>query len=276
MKSKLIPMLLAVATLTGCASVEPEYRMIPTGDHNVGVRFSRGNAAMVSNGPAGAVMLLPVRYNATSKMFFALAAFNTSGQPINFGTEDVRIFLEDGSPLYVQDFNYLRHQERIKAQRDINAAWIDAGVEGYLAYQNTEGLPDRTRRQIAFRTASGAYAVDMATIDNRLRHAMSAWGRNVLQTTTIDSGATFGGYIFADQLLIPEGTRRKIVVEVNFAGSPHRFTLNLVPSGTDFPVPSGIPAVPGQTIQAMQRTPETWHWTDGPPPSKVDGIPVIE
>ncbi|SJM68642.1 hypothetical protein FM111_13495 [Brevundimonas diminuta 3F5N] len=104
--------------------------MIPTGDHNVGVRFSRGNAAMVSNGPAGSVMLLPVRYNATSKMFFAVAAFNTSGQPINFGTEDVRIFLEDGRRLYVQDFNYLRHQERIKAQRDLNAAWIDAGVEG--------------------------------------------------------------------------------------------------------------------------------------------------
>ncbi len=262
--------------LTGCASVEPEYRMIPTGDHNVGVRFTRGNAAMVSTGPAGAVMLLPVRYNATSKMFFALAAFNTSGLPINFGTEDVRIFLEDGSPLYVQDFNYLRHQERMKAQRDINAAWIDAGVEGYLAYQNTEGLPDRTRRQIAYRTASGAYAVDMATIDSRLRHAMSAWGRNVLQTTTIDSGATFGGYVFADQLLIPEGTRRQIVVEVNFAGAPHRFTLNLVPSGTDFPVPSGIPAVPGQTIQAMQRTPETWHWTDGPPPSRAHGVPVID
>ncbi|MCK6103928.1 hypothetical protein [Brevundimonas sp. EYE_349] len=206
MKSKLLATLVASAVLAGCATVEPEYRMIPTGDHNVGVRFSRGNAAMVSNGPAGAVMLLPVRYNATSKMYFALAAFNTSGQPINFGTEDVRISLEDGTPLYVQDFNYLRHQERVKAQRDLNAAWIDAGVEGYLAYLDTKGLPDRTRRQIAFRTASGSYAVDSATIESRLRHAMSAWGRNVLQTTTIDSGATFGGYIFADQLLIPEGT----------------------------------------------------------------------
>lgn len=276
MKSKLLATLMASAVLTGCASVEPEYRMIPTGDHNVGVRFSRGNAAMVSNGPAGAVMLLPVRYNATSKMYFALAAFNTSGQSINFGTEDVRIFLEDGTPLYVQDFNYLRHQERVKAQRDLNAAWIDAGVEGYLAYLDTKGLPDRTRRQIAFRTASGSYAVDSATIESRLRQAMSAWGRNVLQTTTIDSGATFGGYIFADQLMIPEGTRRQIVVEVNFAGAPHRFTLNLVPSGTDFPVPTGIPAVPGQTMQVMQRTQETWHWTEGAPPSKIDGIPVIQ
>lgn len=276
MKMKLLATLMATAALTGCATVEPEYRMVPTGDYNVGVRFSRGNAAMVSNGPAGAVMLLPVRYNATSKMFFAVAAFNTSNAPLNFGVENVRILLEDGTPLYVQDFNYLRHQERIKAQRDINAAWIDASIEGYLAYLDTDGLPDRHRRQIAYRTAAGSYAVDTATIENRLRRAMSAWGRNVLQTTTIDSGATFGGYVFADQLLIPEGTRRRIVVEVNFGGAPHRFTLNLVPSGTDFPVPTGIPAVPGRTMQAMQRTPETWHWTDGPPPSKADGVLVIE
>lgn len=266
----------ALVLASGCATVEPEYRMIPTGDHNVGVRFSRGNAAMVSNGQAGAVMLLPVRYNATSKMFFAVAAFNTSGQPINFGTEDVRILLEDGQRLYVQNFNYLRHQERIKAQRDLNAAWIDAGVEGYLAYLNTEGLQERTRHQIAYRTAAGAYAVDSATIESRLRRAISTWGRNVLQTTTIDSGATFGGYVYADQLPIPEGTHRQIVVEVNFAGAPHRFTLKLVPSGTDFPVPTDIPAVPARTVQTMQRTPETWHWTDGPPPTRADGIPVIQ
>lgn len=276
MKFKTVAAIAMAGVLSACATVEPEYRMIPTADHGVGVRFSRGNAAMVSNGPAGAVMLLPVRYNATSKMYFALAAFNTSGEPINFGTEDVRIYLEDGATLYVQDFNFLRHRERVKAQHDINAAWVEAGVEGYLAYLDTEGLSERTRHQIAFRRASGSYAASTATIESRLRRAISTWGRSVLQTTTIDSGATFGGFIFADQILIPEGTRRQIVVEVNFAGAPHRFTLNLVPSGTDAPVPTGIPAVPGRAMQAMQRTPETWHWTDGPPPSRADGLEVIE
>ncbi|QYC09809.1 hypothetical protein [Brevundimonas nasdae] len=98
----------------------------------------------------------------------------------------------------------------------------------------------------------------------------------MLQTTAIDPGAAFGGYVFADQLLISEGTRRQVIVEVNFTGSPHRFTLNLVPSGTDFPVPVGIPATPRQTVQALQHAPETWHWTGVPPSSKVDGMTVIE
>lgn len=272
---KLLLAVSALSLMAGCATVEPEYRMVPTGDHNVGVRFSRGNAAMVSNGPAGSVMLLPVRYNSTSKMYFAVAAFNTSGQPINFGTENVRIQLDNGAPVRVQDFNFLRHQERVSAQRDLNAAWIDAGIEGYLAYRDTAGLPEHSRRQIAYRTMAGSYAFDSATIDSRLRRAMSSWGRTVLQTSTIDPGSTFGGFIFADQLQIPEGTSRQVMVDVDFAGASHRFTLNLVPSGTEFAVPVGIPAVPGQAMQSMQRTPETWQWTDGPPPTKHEGLPVI-
>jgi hypothetical protein len=250
--------------------------MIPTADHGVGVRFSRGNAAMVSNGPAGAVMLLPVRYNAESKLYFALAAFNTSGQPINFGTEDVRIYVDGGAPVRVQDFNYLRHSERLRAQHDINMAWVEAGVEGYLAYLDNDGMSHPRRQDIAFRTASGAYAVSTATIESRLRQAIAAWGRHVLQTTTIDPGATFGGYIFADQLVIPSGGARTILVRVNFGGAAHDFTINLASSDSADEVPTNIPAVPARTLQAMQLTPQTWRWTDGPPPSKADGIPVIE
>ena len=54
---------------------------------------------MISNGPSGSIMLLPVRYNSESKLFFILAAFNTSGRPINIGTEDVRIYLDDSRPV---------------------------------------------------------------------------------------------------------------------------------------------------------------------------------
>jgi len=85
----------AMVALAGCATTPPpEVRMIPTADHGVGARFSRGNALMVSNGPSSAIMLLPVRYNDTQKFFFSIAAFNTSGYPINIGSEDVRLYLD--------------------------------------------------------------------------------------------------------------------------------------------------------------------------------------
>lgn len=266
--------LILAGALSACATSQPEYRMIPTGDHGVGVRFSRGNAAMVSNGPAGAVMLLPIRYNASNKLYFAVAAFNTSSQPINFGTEDVRIRLDDGAPVRVQDFNFLRQEAKRSAQREMAAAWVSAGIEGYLAYRAHENHPRRT--EIAYRRASGEFYLSSALIEQRLIQTIAERGRAVLQTTTIDPGATFGGFVFADQLIVPEGTIRQIVVEVNFAGAPHQFTIALAPSGTEAPVPMGIPAVPARTVQAMQRTPQTWHYTDGPPPTPYDGLEIVE
>jgi hypothetical protein len=55
-----------------------------------------------------------------------------------------------------------------------------------------------------------------------------------------------------------------------------QFTINLASSATDVQVPSNIPAVLAQCMQAMQRTPETWHFPEGPPSSKVDGMDVID
>lgn len=260
--------------LSACATPVPEYRMIPTADHGVGVRFSRGNAAMVSPGPSGSVMLLPVRYNSDSKLYFAIAAFNSSGRPINIGTEDVRVYLDDGTPVRVQDFNYLRQESKREAERAMAVAWISAGIEGYLNYQNAGGHPRRT--EIAFRRASGEFYLSTQAIEFHLRRAIAERGRLVLQTTTVDPGSATAGFIFADQLLIPNGAARAILVNVNFGGTPHQFTINLASSNSPDEVPTNIPAVPAQQTQAMQRAPETYHWTNGPKPTPYDGLKIIE
>ena len=228
---------------------------------------------MISYGPTGAVMLVPVRYNSASKLYFAIAAFNTSGQAVNIGTEDVRIYMDGTQPLRVQDFNYLRQESRRAAERDMAAAWANAGL-GYFAYQAAENHPRRT--EIAFRRASCELYMSRTLIEMQLRQAIAERGRLVLQTTTVDPGSRTGGFIFADQVAVPDGLIRPMTVEVNFGGYPHQFTINLASSATDAEVPINIPAVPAQRMQAMQRTPETWHFPDGSPPSKVDGMEVID
>lgn len=271
MKMKMVAVALAVLA-SGCAT-KPEVRMIPTADHGVGVRFSRGSALMVSNGPSGAIMLLPVRYNGTKKFYFSIAAINTSARPINIGSEDVRLFL-DGEPYSVQDFNYLRHDARVKAQGDMNLAWIGAAVEYGLTLQEFEGHP--RRHEIAYRHASGRLEASQAYIERRLRGTIATLGKVMLETTTIDPGTTHGGAILAEQIVIPEGEVSDMVIEVRFDGHPHRFRLNLAASGTYAPTPVDIPAVPAQVAQGMMRTQETWHWTDGPPPTTFQGMPIIE
>lgn len=260
--------------LAACATPVPEYRMIPTADHGVGVRFARGNAAMVSNGPSGSIMLLPVRYNSGSKLYFAIAAFNTSGRAINVGTEDVRVYLDDGASVRIQDFNYLRQESKRAAERAMAAAWISAGIEGYLAYRQAEGHPRRTA--IAYRRASGEFYLSSAMIEHHLRRAIAERGQLVLQTTTVDPGTATAGFIFADQIPVPSQSSRAILVDVNFGGTPHRFTIALASSDASTEVPTNIPAVPAQRIQTMQRTAETYHWPDGPPPTPYDGMEIIE
>ncbi|MGN6062824.1 hypothetical protein [Brevundimonas diminuta] len=165
----------AMVALAACATTPPqEVRMIPTADHGVGVRFSRGNALMVSNGPSGAIMLLPVRYNDTQKFYFSVAAFNTSGYPINIGSEDIRLYL-DGQPYGVQGFDYLRHTARTTAQREMNLAWADAAVEYFLTLQEMEDHP--RRHDIAYRSASGQLQASHDHIQRRLRQTISTLGR---------------------------------------------------------------------------------------------------
>ncbi len=273
MKTMSFVALAVTAVLAGCATVKPEVRMIPTGDHGVGVRFSRGNALMVSNGPSGSVMLLPVRYNDSKKFFFSIGAFNTSAKPINIGTEDVRIYV-DGAAYPIEDFDYLRHAARVSAQSEMNAAWMDAAVEYSITLQDMEDSP--RRHDIAYRRASGQLEASHDHIQRRLRATISTLGRTLLQTTTIDPGTVHAGAIVADQIVIPDGSVRGLVVEVRFDGYPHRFRLDLAPSGTYAPTPVDIPAVPAQVTQGMMRTAETWHWTDGPPPTTFKGLPIIE
>ena len=58
MMMKTLAVMGIAAVLTGCTTVKPEVRMIPTGDYGAGVRFSRGNAAMVSNGASGSLRIV--------------------------------------------------------------------------------------------------------------------------------------------------------------------------------------------------------------------------
>ncbi|MFC5373750.1 hypothetical protein ACFPIF_14365 [Brevundimonas faecalis] len=67
----------------------------------------------------------------------------------------------------------------------------------------------------------------------------------------IDPGTTHGGAILAEQIVIPDGAIRDMVIEVRFGGFPHRFRLNLVPSGIYAPTPADIPAVPAQVTQGL-------------------------
>lgn len=263
----------AIATiLGGCASSpKDEYRMLPTGENGVGVRFSRGNAAMFSHGPNGSVMLLPIRYNSSSRLYFAVSALNVSGVPINFGTEDVSVYVDDYAPVRVQDFNILRQQARWHAQRELDAAWLNAALDGYLAYAATSERPDRYSQ--AFRYAEGRYAMSSASIHHALNYSVARMGRNVLQTSTIDPGTAHAGWVYADQLVVPDTDVRRLRIAVNLGGHEHNFSINLASSALEVGVQRNIPAVSRSDFARSAQAPGTYQWSDPQPAPRA--APVV-
>lgn len=253
-------------TLGACATKpKDEYRMLPTGDNGVHVRFSRGNAAMMSHGQSSSVMVLPVRYNSSNRLYFAVSALNRSGQPINFGTEDVTIWVDGQSRVRVQDFNILRQQARWSAQREMDAAWMNAALDGYLAYANAGYSANRS--QIAYRTAAGSFAYSQGAIEGRLHNSIALLGRVVLQTSTIDPGTTHSGWVYADQLVVPEQEVRQLTIAVHVGGEDHLFGIDLASSENEVGLARGIPAVPRGDFARVAGAQSTYNWTDPQPPA---------
>jgi hypothetical protein len=257
---------MASVALTGCATTE--MKMTPAASAGVGVRFSRGEALMVSAGELGAIAIKPIRYNAdTGRVLFVVAGYNHSGEPINFGTENVSISLDNGASMPVYDFDALRHGYREDADRARMFAYVEAAANAYGAYRVSRHNPQEGR--YLMERASEQYEERLYSIGDNLGRQVEA-AKAVLQTTTIDPGTYWAGWIVADQPTLAVGEVRKMNVSVTFAGETHRFSLFLAPEGTPTPPQVSLPAVTRVSGEALlHHTAPTWLWDKPPPPSPL-------
>ncbi len=249
----------AALAVGGCAT-KREMTMVPAqSGAEVGVRFSRGEAVMASGGDLGAVMIAPVRYNGSSKrLMFQVAAFNRSGQPVNFGAENVSIELEDGGRLPVHNFDMLRSGARSHARQQQMAALVEAGIGVYAASQADN--PYQARR--ISRAAAEVYDYRMYSIAANLAHTVRSMGRYVLQTSTIDPETYWGGVILADQPDLPKADARGVRVGVNLGGEMHYFHLSLTQEGAPVRHVVNLPAVWRRDMEAYRDTPQTWLYDE--------------
>lgn len=93
----------------------------------------------------------------------------------------------------------------------------------------------------------------------------------MLETTTIDSGMAHAGAILAKQIAIPDGMVRDMVIEERFGGFPHRFRLDLAPSGAYAPTPVDIPALPCAPAIRV-----TGYRRATPSPAIFKSMPIVE
>jgi len=242
--------------LSGCAT---EYAVSPVTQSGQQVRFSRGMATTYSEKKSGAVQITALGLNSEMRPAFQIAAFNKSGNPANFGVENVSLELADGSSDKIFTSGELIHEAKVNAEwakvGTILVGALAAGAAHANAYSTTSGsistpygnasYYSRTYDPgVAYAGAAAAGAATgygLARIQASLDETISNYSNQVLQTTTVDPSSSYGGVVVANSLSssnFPE----TFAVRVSWNGDEHDFRFMVAKSA----VPTAPPPAPAQ------------------------------
>lgn len=222
------------------------------------VRYDRGTASVDSAQSQSIVRIVNVPGDDKKTVSFVIGVVNASGQPVNFGPENVTI-----SPVGMQSISVTTYEQAMEAERKrqgrekfwagvaafgrgLSAA--DAGntyTSGSFSGTSSGWVGDRLvtthgtaiysgtqynsgEALAAQRDAREMNAQDRAELEQRWS-ARSAANGNLLRTTTVDPGAWYGGiatFPITKEIKKARGPVR-LLIHVDMAGQRHSFEARL-------------------------------------------------
>lgn len=231
---------LVYIAVLGLAACSTSYSVTPVTQGAQEVRFDRGAPTTFADGQNGAVQVTPLGVNDDRRLVFGIAAFNKGGASSNFGIENLALADADGVPIKVFTTAELVHKEKVKAAWKAVALAVSGAAAAYAAnanaYSTTNGYistpygsasyysrtynPALAYAGTAAATAATTYG--LVSVKNSLDRSVSNLRGHILQTTTIDSGDSYGGEAISDGL--PKGRLPKdIVLTVHWNGDNYSF-----------------------------------------------------
>jgi len=231
-------------------------------------RYSSGSATISLKTPSGTVEIRPMPVE-NGKVTFAVAVLNQGELPTNFGMENIAATV-NGIPVTLPTRNQMADQARKKARKakigtvlvtGVLAGAVSTAADSGTYYHHvgssrggyTQAIhwEDDTPGVIGATAAVAAGAMMVQTVNQKLDHTLDQLGTQILQTTTVDPGSSFGGLV-----VVPTGkgtdNPAAIRLQVNFNGRLYPFAFRLTPSGINVPPP--LPAA-GQPKAAMPAKP---------------------
>lgn len=257
----------AIIALTLPTSASAQSTLYPERIGAETARYYRGQPAVSLRQPTGTIEVRPVRVE-KGKAMFALAVFNEGAQAANFGIENILASVNAipvGLPTYQQLVADAEDKARGARIGTIIAAGALAGIASTASNRGTyvrhvSGPRRSYTRVIHWRDDTPAIlgataaiaggAMVMRGIDRKLDYTLDQLGAEILQTTTVDPGSSFGGLIVVP---IPKdrGFHGQIQLTVMFNGTAYPFAFRLTPPGAPPPAPlpatalaDGIPPAP--------------------------------
>lgn len=232
---------IAAFALTGCGTT---YSIAPIPDASQQVRYERGSATVFSEKQLGAVQVTPLGVNGDDRVGFGIAVFNKSGAPANFGTENLSLVQQDGSPGKVMTSIELEHEAKVKAGWAEFAVALAAGMRAYAASQSAVSTTTGTAftpvgpvsyysqtynpalAQANMEIASVETHNDLQSIQTSLDRSVSEIRDRTLQTTTVNPGESYGGIAVVDELS-SSTFPQDVTLHVSWNGEDHMFRFTI-------------------------------------------------
>ncbi len=238
--------ILALAANPALAASPPSLYPVSIGHETA--RFTRGVPTVDLQAPDGAVQITP-RPIENGALVFDVAVYNRGNGPANIGVENVSVSL-GYQPLAVQSHDGLAEAAESKARRArIGTALVAGTLAAVSASSSGEryayhghvatphGVVSRTivwednragQAGAALAVAGGAMAI--GSIQQRLDYTMQQIDGQILQTTTVDPEASFGGRIVT-AALPRSGGGQDVRVTVRWNGRDYPFAFRLLAPG---------------------------------------------
>ncbi|GBH32160.1 hypothetical protein MBESOW_P4343 [Sphingobium xenophagum] len=258
-----------LASVSTIANAAPAMTLYPQQIGAETARYQHGSATISLKSPTATVEIRPLPVE-DGRAAFSIAIFNHDGRPANLGMENITAVV-NGIPTPVPTYAQLAEAAERKARQAKIGTALFAGVLAGVAstasnqgsyYRHVRGprggftqaihWQDDTPGVIGATAAVAGGAMVIGGIDRKLDYTLDQLGTQILQTTTIDPGSSFGGMV-----ILPidrdAGHPADIRVNVAFDGRVYAFGFRLTRSGIGVPAP--VPAAARADAPGVQALP---------------------
>jgi len=214
------------------------------------IRYDRGTASVDSTQSQSIVRIVNVPGDDEKSVSFVIGVLNASGQPVNFGPENITISPVGMQPLSLTTYEQAMEAERKRQNREKFWAGVAAFGRGMAAADagNTytsgsfsgtasgdffSGFYSGTQYNsgaavAAQRDAREMNAQDRAELERRWTYRFADMS-NLLRTTTVNPGTIYGGiatFPITKEIKKDRGPVR-VLIHVDIAGERHSFEARL-------------------------------------------------
>lgn len=220
----------------------------PVTENGTILRYNRGVPTLQRDDEFSTITVTPLNPD-HGRLAFAVAAFNKAPAAFNLGVESIQASVTNGIPLRI-----LTKEDLVRKAQN-RAMWASIGMAvatglaagaaassaGHHYYNGSFATPsgfyhyngsytNTTEQMLAGSAvaAGGTYAI--ATIQSGLDSLVASLNQNVLQTTTVDQGAGYGGMVVIDKFNAnsPDHKPQRLTLNVTLNGHSYPFDFDLV------------------------------------------------